>query len=787
MSTESSTERHTAASSDGATDPSLRRTPHSAHWGSFHAVVRDGRLVGVEPRAEDPDPAPMLQAMPGMVHGPTRVLRPAIRKGWLQGGVDRNRARRGDDVFVEVPWDEALDLVANELQRVRSEHGNSAIFSGSYGWCSAGRFHHAKTQMQRFINLIGGSTTQVLSYSYAAGQVVLPHVLGTIEPMTGPVSTWDGIVAHTRLMVCVGGIPMKNTQVESGGMATHVAATWLRRAREAGVRFVNISPVRDDTAPWLEAEWIPIRPGTDTALLLAMAWVLLDEKLHDASFLATHCTGFDLFAGYLRGTGDGVRKTPEWAAQITGVPAATIAALAHDMARTRSLLSLAWALQRGEHGEQPYWAAVALAAMLGQIGLPGGGVAFGYGAESGMGAPRPRMTQPTLSAGRNPVREVIPVSRITDLLLHPGESYEFNGATCRYPDTRLIYWCGGNPFHHHQDLNRLADAWRRPDTVIVNECWWTATARHADIVLPATTTLERNDIGAARRDRFIMAMPRAIAPVGQARADFQIFTALAERFGVAEAFTEGRDEMAWLRRLYEDNRVECARRNVPLADFDSFWSEGLAGAPEPERPYTLFENFRRDPEAHPLATPSGRIEICSATVQSFGYDDCPGYPAWLTPREWLGAPLAQDYPLHLISNQPPHRLHSQMDAAGPSKAAKIRDREPITLHPADAAARGIAAGDIVRVFNARGAVLAGAVLSDAVMPGVVRLATGAWYDPVTPQGLDAHGNPNVLTPDIGTSRLAQGPVAMSCLVEVARHDGPLPPVTVHGPPVIEEA
>ncbi len=764
--------------------------PHSAHWGAFDAVVRDGRLIEARPRVGDPDPSTMLEALPQMVHGVTRVLRPAVRKGWLDdrlaGRIGTSNAGRGSDPFIALPWDEALDLLAGELDRVRIAHGNAAIFSGSYGWCSAGRFHHAKTQMQRFINLIGGSTTQLHSYSYAAGQAVLPHILGTIEPMTGPVSTWDGIVAHTRLMVNIGGIPMKNTQVESGGLAEHTAALWLRRARDAGVRFVNISPVRDDVAPWLDAIWIPIRPNTDTALLLGMAYVLLDEGLHDRAFLESHCTGFEVFAAELRGERDGIVKTPAWAAAITGVPAATIVALARDMAGCRSLLNLAWALQRSDHGEQPYWAAIALASMLGQIGLPGGGFAFGYGAESGMGAPRQRLTNPTHEAGRNPQKSWIPVARIADMLLDPGGSYEFDGEKRVYPDTRLVYWCGGNPFHHHQDLNRLVQAFRKPDTFVVNECWWTASARFADIVLPATTTLERNDIGAARRDRYILAMKQAVPPVGEARSDFDIFSALAQRFGVTERFTEGRDEMAWVRHLYELNRTETARRGVALPDFDAFWAQGHAEAPVPDEPYTLFAGFRADPLAAPLATPSGRIEICSARVQSFNYPECPGHPVWLEPCEWLGAALARQYPLHMISNQPRHRLHSQMDAAGPSKASKIQDREPVTLHPRDAQARGIEAGDVVRIFNDRGQVLAGAVVSDMVMPGVIQLATGAWYDPQTPLGLDRHGNPNVLTIDRGTSRLAQGPIAMSCLVEVERWLHELPEVGAHRPPVVAD-
>src|SRR6266508_6125160 len=189
--------------------------------------------------------------------------------------------------------------------------------------------------------------------------------------------------------------------------------------------------------------------------------------------------------------------------------------------------------------------------MLGGIGLPGGGFAFGHGSTNGIGVPRVDIAGPELSLPLNPARTMIPVARIADALLDPGESYAFNGRQYTYPDIRLVYWAGGNPFHHHQDLNRLQRAWQKPETVIVNESWWTPTARHADIVLPATTTLERNDVGGSSRDSFILAMHRAIDPVNDAKNDFDIFRALAARLGYEAAFTEGRDEMDWCRWIYD--------------------------------------------------------------------------------------------------------------------------------------------------------------------------------------------------------------------------------------------
>lgn len=210
----------------------------------------------------------------------------------------------------------------------------------------------------------------------------------------------------------------------------------------------------------------------------------------------------------------------------------------------------------------------------------------------------------------------------------------------------------------------------------------------------------------------------------------------------------------------------------------------MAELARPARPRVLLEDFRVDPVAHALSTPSGRIELCSDVLDAFELDDCPPHATWLEPLEWLGSPLAERFPLHLISNQPTTRLHSQLDYGRTSLAGKVAGREPLQLHPADAAARGIADGDVVEVFNDRGRCLAGAVVADGVLAGVVVLPVGGWYDPVEPGGVCANGNPNVLTSARPTSGLAQGPAAQSCLVEVRPWTGPgdPPPVRAFDPP-----
>jgi biotin/methionine sulfoxide reductase len=407
-------------------------------------------------------------------------------------------------------------------------------FGGSYGWSSAGRFHHAQSQVHRFLNSIGGYVRHADTYSLGAARVLMPHIVAPMEELFTQHTSWRVMARHTQLFISFGGVPAKNAQVSSGGATEHAVPTGLRRMAEAGVRFVNISPVRDDIDTGGEVEWIPIRPGTDTALLLALAHTLLTEHRHDSAFLASHCVGFERVATYLRGDIDGQAKTADWAAAITGVPAERIARLAREAASARTMMNIAWSLQRSHHGEQPYWALVTVAAMLGQIGLPGGGFGVGYGTTNMIGNDNAKFSGPTMPQGRNAVSAFIPVARITDMLEQPGASFDYNGQRHRYPDIRLIYWAGGNPFHHHQDLNRLLAAWQtKPETIVVHEQYWTPTAKLADIVLPATTALEREDIGYATRERYMIAMRQLIDPVGEARDDYAIFADLAAAAGRA--------------------------------------------------------------------------------------------------------------------------------------------------------------------------------------------------------------------------------------------------------------
>jgi biotin/methionine sulfoxide reductase len=589
-------------------------------------------------------------------------------------------------------------------------------------------------------------------------------------------STWSDLIADCELLVAFGGVATKNAAVNSGGPVSHDARIRMRDLAAAGCDIVSVSPLRDDL-PDAAAQWVPLRPGTDVALMLGLAHHLVVTDRVDTAFLDRYTVGYPQLRAYILGESDGVPKTPDWASTVCDVPADDIRDLAERMARSRTFVSVAPALQRARFGEQPVWMGVALAALLGGIGLPGQGFSVGHGSMGNYGNQPNLIHNARLPQGRNPHPDFIPVARIADMLLDPGGAYPFDGEQRRYPDIRLVYWAGGNPFHHHQDLFRLHEAFQRPETVIVHDSFWTATARHADLVFPATMTVEREDISGATNEPRIIAMHRLAEPHGLARDDFEIFASIAAHLDLGEAFTEGRTPREWLAAMYD----EWAERAHPLTpdvpDFQTFWRDGSSAVPVSTERRSWLSGFRAAPDDAPLQTPSGRIELFSDTVASFGYADCPGHPAWLT------EPDDPAYPLTLVANQPATKLHSQLDVGAVSMSSKRSGRETLRLHPADAASLGLDADDFAIVESPRGSVIVAVQVSDAVRPGVVQLPTGAWFDPDFADRTCVSGNPNAVTRDIGSSSLGQGCTGQLTRVRVRRFDGPLPEITCrHAPP-----
>lgn len=747
---------------------------HSSHWGTFSARTQDGRFE-FKPASGDPDPSPILDNLEAAVAHPLRIARPLVRAGWLADGPGPD-ARRGTDRYVEMDWPEVLDLVAKELRRhgacsaarAQSPLPGAKVFGGSYGWSSAGRFHHAQSQVHRFLNLaFGGYVKSVDSYSSAAGAVILGYVLGTATTITRDHPHWEELAEHSEAVLAFGGLPLKNTAVSNGGNSVHSAHSCMLRARKRGAKFILIGPIRDDLPDDIDCDWVPIRPATDTALMLGMAYHLHCTGRVDHDYLGKFTVGYEDFVPYLLGQTDGKPKTPAWAQDITGVPKEKIVELAELASSRRTFVNVAYSLQRAQHGEQPVWMALVLAAMLGNMDKPGGAFSYGLGSVGNIGKHPLGVPLPTFSQADNGVRDFIPVARIADLLLSPGDTYTYKCEQRTYADIRLVYWAGGNPFHHHQDLSRLEKAFQRPDTVIVHESAATATTRFADIVLPATTTLEREDIGASANDPFMYAMERISKPFGESKDDYDIFSALAERLGIADVFTEGRSTRDWLQHLYKPTQQALRAKGWPAPDFDGFWQERQLDLPVSERP-GMVARFHLNPQTDALPTGSGKIEITCAAIARSPHAGIAPHPMWMEPDEWLGAALAKTYPFQLVANQPRTRLHSQLDFGAYSAASKIQGREPARMNPEDARALALNDGDTVRLVNARGAVLAGVVRDARIRRGVIQLSTGAWYAPLrhgNGEILCNAGNPNTVTRDIGASPLSQGCSGQLTLVD----------------------
>jgi trimethylamine-N-oxide reductase (cytochrome c) len=790
---------HVSLLSKGA----LAQTPGTnvvsgCHWGVFHARTEDGRAVEFTPWDKDPWPSPQLPGVLDSIYSPSRIKYPMVRRAWLEQGPGADPAGRGDGDFVRVSWDKALDLVAGELLRVRNEHGPTSIFGGSYGWKSPGTMNNCRTLLRRLLKLNGGLTTHSGDYSTGAAQVILPYVVGSIE-VYEQCTSWPNIAENTDVMVFWGCNPINTSQI-SWQVADHGFAK-MEALKAAGVKVICIDPVRTETCEYFDGEWIAPRPQTDTAMMMGIAHTLYDEGLHDQAFLDKYTAGFDKFLPYLTGGTDGQPKDADWASDISGIPADTIRDLARRFAGNRTMLALGYSTQRQHHGEQVHWMLITLASMLGQIGLPGGGYGLSYHYSSG-GAPThnspslPAMTDtPGQGAGTGPSwlgadsSASIPVSRLVETLLNPGKIMHFNGTEITLPDIKMAYWVGGNPFAHHQDRNEMVAAWQKLDTFIVHDFQWTATARHADIVLPATTSYERNDIEMVGDYALshIVAMKKIVEPVFEARNDFDIFAAVADRLGYGYEYTEGRTEMDWIRGFYESAKIESRAKGMEMPVFDVFWdsNEPLAfPVTDAEQNFVRHANFRADPLLSALGTASGKIEIYSNNIEKFGYDDCPPHPTWMEPIERLDGPTTT-YPLHVAANHPVLRLHSQLCGTELRKSYEVSGREPCWMNPSDAKARNLVDGDVIRAFNDRGQILAGVVITDAIRPGVVRINEGGWYDPVdprTPGSLCRYGDVNTLTTGIATSKLAQANCGHTAMIEVEKFRGDAPGVDVFNAP-----
>ncbi|NIY83947.1 trimethylamine-N-oxide reductase TorA [Vibrio hepatarius] len=773
-----------------------------SHWGAFRAHVYAGKVQEIKPLESDSNPTEMLNGIKGIIYSPSRVRYPMVRLDWLKKH-KYSAETRGDNRFIRVTWDEALDLFYRELERVQKDYGPWALHAGQTGWRQTGQFHSCTSHMQRAVGMHGNFITKVGDYSTGAGQTILPYVLGSTEVYAQGTS-WSEILKNSDNIILWANDPVKNLQV-GWNCETHQSFPYLEQLKEkvskGEINVISVDPVKNKTQRFLQNDHLYINPLTDVAFMLAIAHVLYNEDLYDKKFIETYCLGFEDFIKYVQGESkDKIEKTPEWAAEICGVSADKIREFARMLVNGRTQILMGWCIQRQEHGEQPYWAAAVVAAMVGQIGLPGGGISYGHH-YSGIGVPSTGFAAPggfprNLDQGMKPkwdnddfngYSKTIPVARWIDCLLEPGKEIRYNGSKVKLPGYKMMVISGNNPWHHHQDRNRMKKAFKKLQTVVTIEFAWTATCRFSDIVLPACTQWERNDIDVygSYSGKGLIAMHRLVDPLFQSKTDFEIFTELTRRFGRHNEYTRGMDEMQWVRSLYDDCRA-ANKDKFDMPEFDEFWEKSVLDFGEGQ-PWVRHADFRKDPEINALGTPSGFIEITSRKIGRYGYEHCQEHPMWFEKTERShGGPGSDKYPFWLQSCHPDKRLHSQMCESEEFRATyAVQGREPVYINPLDAKEKGIKDGDLVRVYNDRGQLLAGAVLTDSYPRGVIRIEEGAWYGPLNEKegAICTYGDPNTLTMDIGSSELAQATSANTCIVQFEKFKGKVPPVTSFGGPI----
>ena len=682
---------------------------------AVNAHVRDGRIVKIstDPRRWTPEMPPLHACVRGFgqaerVNHPDRLMYPLRRTG-----------PRGAGQFERISWDAALDEVAREMLRVRDTYGPAAILDCSRTGSLSSL--HGRGVSQRFIHMFGGCTELWSNLSAEAEIFAVKQTYGAkAEYKSAGREPIDYV--NSRLIVMWGWSPGDGT-FGTGTMQ------YLKRAKDHGVRIVCVDPRRTRSSSRLADEHVFIRLSTDAAALIAMAYVIASQGLQDQAYLDRYVLGFDeahlppgapagaSYRAYLMGEADGVRKTPGWAEKITGMPAATLERLAVEFATSKpAAIHCGYAPGRTIHGEQFHRAAYALAAMTGNVGIPGGNSGTSNGATGRCGI---RL----LPAGTNPSGARVASSMLADLL--------DRGRAGGYPaDIKMIYSVAGDLFNQVPNVLRTVQAAQRLEFMVVHEHFMTPTARYADIVLPATTFWERNDVHTpwAGAGHYAIFMKQAVEPMGECRNDLDICTELARRLGIAGYNDKTEDE--WLRELTAG----------VIDDFDTFRERGLARLPAPDDA-VAFAREIRDPERHPFTTPSGKIEIYSMSLAAkpdpYGLGAIPPIPTWI--EDGVDA----RYPLRMVTPKSRARTHS---IHGNQPILSRADSDDVWINTTDAAARGIVDGQLVRVFNARGATRLPARVTARIAAGVVSIKEGAWFTPDA-SGADTRGCANVLTAD----------------------------------------
>ena len=752
---------------------------------------------------------PLSLGYKNRVYSPNRILYPLKRVDWTPEG-NRNTENRGKSGYVRISWDEATDIIVSELKRIKQTYGMEAVFSQSDGHAETKTVHAAHGCHRKLLRLLGGFTLQTRNTDSWEGWVWgAKHVwgmenLGQMVPLTNAIQD----VSENTDLILFWGCDPETTPWGWGGQLASRACYWFT---ELGIESIYICPDLNYGAAVHADKWIPIKPNTDAALQLAIAYVWITENLYDKSYIATHAVGFDKFEEYVMGKEEGIPKTPEWASPITGIPARTIKALARKWASKRTTIahSNGGPFIRGPYSTEPARLEVLLLAMQG-LGKPGRHqvkmTEWGlYHQQQRNPWPRPLFV-PTLQAAdrgwkyEDTPRQFIPKCLVHDAILNPPISWWGTTTLSRDPVEKQFvkstYPVEGCPEIHMiwtdtpclvtcwNDGNSILKAYRHPkiEFILAQHPWLENDCTFADIILPSNTKFETEDIGIdifSGQFDAIFPEPKCIEPRGESKSDYEVVCTIAEKFGLLEEYTGGKSVEEWIKHGYETSGAadhisyeELKEKGYWIVPTDPNWKTHAPG----------MRDFVNDPEKHPLNTPSGKIEFYSERLAKHFPDDKerPPVPHWVphgeSHQESLSHPRAEKYPLLVCSNHPKWRVHAQHDDMTwlreiPTCKVKGSDGyfyEPLWIHPSDADKRAIRNGDVVMIFNERGTVLAGARVTERIIPGTVYIDHGARYDPIEPAEIDRGGAINTICPHHVTSKHATGQVASGFLVEVAK-------------------
>lgn len=730
----------------------------------IYAHVRDGIIekLSTETTGTPEHPVPLCACARGLNYHKTFLGEDRLR--WPM----KRTGERGEGKFSRISWKEALDILTSEYIRIRDTYGPGSRYVND--GCGISAVMRGDRMMRRLLALDGGYLGSYNSYSSACIRNATDITYGTSETGTHP-SDW----LNSQLIILWGHNPAE-TRFDSSSMF------YLKKAKAAGIPVIVIDPRKNDTVLALDAQWIPIRPATDSALADAMAYVIVKEGLQDQGFLDTCCLGFDAAhmpegvdpslncLSYLMGENDGIPKTPEWGETITGIPADTIRELAIRYATTKpAAIIQGYGAQRNAYGEQSARGVILLTCLTGNVGISGGSAA-GSGDCSTHKLPK-------FPVPDNPYNRELPVFLWTDAIDHGKEMNEYDGIrTCDQgifddpkdialdSNIKMIFNLASNTLiNQHGDINRTAKLLKdtsKCEFIVCSDLFMTASAKFADLLLPGISMFEEENITKPWKfTEFLGFNNKAIEPLYECKTEYEWIRELAKGIGLEEEFTEGRDYSQWMSYIYEDLRTS----EPELPEYDEFREKGIYKFEEGHYPIS-FEKEVKDPKHYPFPTPSGKIELFSTKLWKNPMKDfMPPIPRYVAPPEGPQDPLTKRFPLQLSGWHSKCRTHTVHDN---NLNLRKLDPQKLWIHPEDAAARSINDGDMVLVYNDRGQVKIPAKITDRVAKGVTTLSQGTWYTP-DENGVDTRGSINVLTSQRPTP-FARGNGQHTNLVEVQK-------------------